>query len=74
MKILMVTPMLPHPLRRNGASAGDVHAQLAGLNAHHEITLARFAGPDPGEAAKVWLRWPGGKVTPSASCRHSLRH
>ena len=44
----MVTPMLPH---RQAVNAGPLvmHAQLAALAAHHDVTLATLAGPDPAE-------------------------
>jgi len=59
MKILMVTPMLPHP-RAGTAQPLVMHAQLTGLAAHHEVTLATFAGPDPTERdALVGLRESG---------------
>ena len=48
MKILMVTPMLPCPLAGT-AQPQVMYAQLAGLAAHHEVTLASFAGPDPAD-------------------------
>ena len=44
----MVTPMLPHPQAVN-AGPLVMHAQLAALAAHHEVTLATLAGPDPAE-------------------------
>lgn len=45
MKILMVTPMLPHP-RAGTAQPQVMYAQLAGLAAHHDVTLATFAELD----------------------------
>jgi glycosyltransferase involved in cell wall biosynthesis len=74
MKILMVTPMLPYP----GALAGGMlvmHAQLVGLVARHQVTLATFAGEDPAEVKAVddlrasgvnvvyiWRSWPSSVV------------
>jgi polysaccharide biosynthesis protein PslH len=48
MRILMVTPMLPHPATTSGG-AFVMHCQLAALAARHQVTLATFAGPDPVE-------------------------
>ncbi len=68
----MVTPMLPRPTATS-AGALVMHGQLAALNAHHEVTLATFAGPDPAErdaldrlgasgidVHAVWRRAPSG--------------
>ena len=48
MKILAVTPMLPHP---HAVNAGPVvmYHHLAAVAARHEVTLATFAGPDTSE-------------------------
>ena len=59
MKILIVAPLLPHPGALN-AGALVVYEQLVVLATRHAITLATFAGPDPGErAALVELRASG---------------
>ena len=70
----MVTPMLPHP----GAVGGGIlvmYAQLAGLTARHQLTLATFAGEDPAErraiddlrasgvnVSYIWRSWPASVV------------
>jgi len=70
----MVTPMLPYP----GAVSGGMlvmHAQLVGLAARHQVTLATFAGDDPAEVKAVddlrasgvnvfyiWRSWPSSVV------------
>jgi glycosyltransferase involved in cell wall biosynthesis len=46
MRILMVTPMLPH-LAATSGGAYVMHGQLVALAARHQVTLATFAGPDP---------------------------
>ena len=45
MKILMLTPMLPHP-DAGTAQPQVMYAQLSGLAANHEVNLLTFAGPD----------------------------
>jgi glycosyltransferase involved in cell wall biosynthesis len=49
MKILIVAPMPP---QADGAGAIPVllHAQLAGLREHHEVTFVSAVGDEPGEA------------------------
>lgn len=52
MKILMITPLVPHP---QGMSAGAIvmHGQLAVCAADHAVTLATFAGPDLADRAAI---------------------
>ncbi len=52
MNILIACPMPPQP-EAPGAIPLVLHAELAGLMAHHSITLVTVAGPDPAEWAAV---------------------
>lgn len=48
MKILLVSPILPQTQASN-AVALVVHAQIVGLVANHDVTLATIAGPSPAD-------------------------
>lgn len=48
MRILLITPMPPSG-EAPGAIPRLLHACVAGLGAHHEVTLVTVAGPDPWE-------------------------
>ena len=63
MRILIVTPTLPHP-HASIAQPLVVYGQIAALlSHHHQITVATFAGPDPAERDAVeFLRTKGLKV------------
>jgi glycosyltransferase involved in cell wall biosynthesis len=52
MRILMVTPMLPHP-KAHSAGPLSMYDTLSLLRERHQVTLATFAGPDLAELAAI---------------------
>jgi glycosyltransferase involved in cell wall biosynthesis len=71
MRVLVVTPMLPRP---DAASGGPcvMHGQLAALAAHHEVTLATFAGPETAEREAI-QRLRAARIEVQAVWRRALR-